>query len=150
MLAHIGRRLREAGYDTRIDGGSLTDTELVRLARAEKRWLLSCDGRIAEIKESRAILAVLPSGREEDWARRLRKLGVDWLHAPFTRCLECNRELEVAPAEARALVPEPVRREGLPLCACPQCHRLFWEGSHVRRMRERLGALDRQSRNQAG
>jgi uncharacterized protein len=70
-------------------------------------------------------------------------LDIDWLGAPFTRCIVDNRLLEAAPPAAARLVPERSRTAGAPLRKCPECGRLYWPGSHVRRMQQRLAAWQR-------
>lgn len=143
MLAHIGKRLREAGYDTRIDRGLISDYELVLLAQEEGRWLLTCDHSIQEIRIARPILIHRPSRKEEDWAAYLGLLlGVNWLSAPFSRCLECNSLLGLPSPDALEMVPATVKQEGLPLRQCPDCHKIFWEGSHVKNMRVQLEHLE--------
>lgn len=145
MLAHIGKRLREAGYDTRIDRGLICDYELVLLALEEGRWLLTCDQSIQEIRIARPALVHLPSQKEEDWAGYLGLLlGVNWLNAPFSLCLECNQPLSPLSPEASQsdMVPEFAKREGMALLQCPSCHKVFWEGSHAKNMRAQLERLE--------
>ena len=67
-----------------------------------------------------------------------RHLPVDWLHAPFSRCLVCNGVLQAADPARLAEVPEFSRESLDALYACSECHRLYWHGSHVRRMRAKL------------
>jgi len=53
----------------------------------------------------------------------------------LTRCLVCNVSLEMLPADqARDVVPP--RSRDLPgvVRRCPSCGRVYWRGSHVRRM----------------
>lgn len=141
MLGHLGRRLRAAGYDTRIAHGTHRDREFVALARAERRFFLTCDRHIHEIKGADSVLVYLPENSEAAWTAYLTtKFGVDWLHAAFTRCLDCNSLLEPAPSELRAIIPEDSRH--LPAFYCPNCRKVFWEGSHTREMRRKLGALN--------
>jgi len=135
MLARLARYLRAAGYDTRLAGGGAPDAHWIALARAEGRILLTCDRRLMEHKAARGVALRLPQGRLEEQALHLsRHCGVDWLWRPFTRCLVDNRELESADASALRLSLLHARN----LRRCPSCGRVFWAGSHHRRMRERL------------
>jgi uncharacterized protein with PIN domain len=67
-------------------------------------------------------------------------------HELFTRCLVCNTVLcPVSGEEVEALVglgalarPETLRR-------CQSCNRVYWEGSHTRRMRSAVERALRQS-----
>lgn len=139
MLARLGRWLRAAGYDTRLADEMTDDTTLLRAAEVEDRLLITCDRVLAERAAPRAVL--LQSAPLADQAEALRKrLGVDWLHAPFTRCVVDNAPLEPAtPRELEALPPQ-ARGLGGPLRCCPACGRLYWQGSHYRRMARRLAA----------
>lgn len=142
MLAALGRRLRMAGYDAEIEAGGRSDHELLTHAARGGRVLLTGDRQILERKAARepGRVVFLPGNDELEWARLLRReLGVSWTHRPFTRCLECNQPL-------RAL--DPVRNSELPEGAspatareCAACRRLYWEGTHVERMRAALERL---------
>jgi uncharacterized protein with PIN domain len=58
----------------------------------------------------------------------------------FTRCLVCNAELRLATeAESASLVPLEARDLPGPVRRCPGCGRVYWPGSHARRMRAALG-----------
>lgn len=115
MLARLGRWLRAAGYDTVIIGQSMPDKEILALAIAEDRMLLTRD-RYFEGKHNAIYL--LGNSVEECAAQLSRELKMDWLAAPFTRCLECNT----------SLISEEMGT------FCPKCQKHYWEGSHTRRM----------------
>jgi uncharacterized protein with PIN domain len=147
MLQGLGRWLRAAGYDTATAGHGLPDGDLLRRAGAEGRVLLTCDRELAARADPDIAIVALASEGLDAGARELRaRLGIDWLFAPFTRCLLDNGALRPATAEARLHVPSKARGLEGPVNSCPDCGRLYWPGSHVRRMRARLEAwqgLDR-------
>jgi uncharacterized protein with PIN domain len=61
---------------------------------------------------------------------------------PFTRCLTCNGTLRAVERERVAALVPPAVAEWYPRFAvCDGCARVFWEGSHWRRMRDRVDAL---------
>jgi len=139
MLGRLGRWLRALGFDAHYDQ-ALTDRELVRLADAEGRVLLTRDRHLLrELRPRRALEVV-----HDDPLLQLRSV-VDGLSlAPprelFTRCLVCNAPLaDVGPADAAALLPPKARALPGPVRRCPGCGRVYWPGSHARRMR---GALE--------
>jgi uncharacterized protein with PIN domain len=138
MLAALARWLRAAGYDAALAPPSATDRELIDLARAEDRVLVSRDRAL--IEQARGLQAVLlPDGSLDDQAAALgRALDLDWRLAPFTRCMMDNAPLRPATAAEIAALPDTTRQRPGPFRACPRCGRLFWPGSHVRRMEERL------------
>ena len=139
--AHLGalaRLLRLAGFDTLYDN-RLGDGEIERIAATEGRVVLTRD---RDLLKRRAIVhgchvhAQQPDRQLREIVARLDLAGS--VH-PFSRCLICNaRLLPVAKQLVRDLLPERVR-DGLDsFRRCAGCQRIYWEGSHWRRMRERL------------
>jgi uncharacterized protein len=138
MLGRLARWLRVLGYDTSYEEG-IADPLLVQLAEEEARMLLTRDRHL--LRELRPVRAF--EVRQDDPLYQLRDLVLELeLAAPrdlFTRCLLCNAPLEtVDRAEAEPLLPEGVRELAGPVRRCPSCGRLYWDGSHVRRMRAAL------------
>ena len=141
MLRGLGRWLRAAGYDTIIAEDGLPDRALTLRCAKEERILLTKDRQLTNIAKATASVLLVPGDGIDAAARALHAaLGIDWQHAPFTRCLVDNQLLTAAPREAAALVPEQSRAAGGPLQQCPECGRLYWPGGHVRRMQQRLVA----------
>jgi hypothetical protein len=139
MLKGIGRWLRAAGYDVAIVDDGAHDDDILARAAAEDRLLLTCDRRLAERSGDDATVIVLGTESFDGAAGELsERLGVDWLHAPFTRCLRDNAPLIPANKEARAELPATARQGGGPIMRCPECDRVYWPGSHVRRLRAKL------------
>ena len=139
MLKGLGRWLRAAGYDTAIAAGGLADRDLARRCALEGRVLLTRDRHLAAIAARNARVVLIGGNGIEAAARTLKRtLGIDWQHAPFTRCLLDNAPLAPVPPERAREVPARSRPAGGPLRLCPTCRRLYWPGGHVRRMRARL------------
>ena len=141
MLAGLCRWLRAAGHDCSLAECGEADSAVLARARAEGRLLLTRDRELARHAEAHGLPVLLLAGQDLDaQARELSdRLGIDWLHRPMSRCLRCNVPIEEAPAERRAGLPFALGRDEA-LWACPACARLYWHGSHVRRMMERLRA----------
>jgi len=135
MLGSLARWLRAAGYDTLLARRE-SDRELLALAAATGRHFLTCDGTIREHKAARGVALVLPQTKLDDIAELIgRRFAIDWLARAFTRCVLDNAPLAAATAEQVASHPHPLPGEVL---HCPACDRLYWEGSHLRRMHRRL------------
>ena len=144
MLLRLGRWLRAAGYDTAIGEGGTDDGALIASCAAESRVLLTRDRRLAARAEACIPVLRLVEDKIDDQARVLAAtLGIDWQHAPFTRCVVDNAVLDPAPPETAADVPPRSREAEGPLLRCLSCGRLYWPGGRVRRMRERLSAWAR-------
>jgi uncharacterized protein with PIN domain len=144
MLKGIGRWLRAAGYDTAFAEDGASDARLLARARAEDRVLLTCDRRLAGRADRDPRVVILVSERLDEAAAALAdRLGIDWLHAPFTRCLIDNAVLSSASERELARLPERTRWGVGPFRVCPDCGRVYWPGSHVRRMTARLAGWRR-------
>ena len=138
MLGRLARWLRALGFDTAYDS-AIADPDLVRLAAGEDRILLTRDRHLLrELRPERALEV-----RQDDPLEQLREI-VEALELPgpvamFSRCLLCNTLLEeLGPAETETLIVELDYAPPLPVRRCPHCVKLYWEGSHSRRMRAAL------------
>lgn len=142
MLIRLGRWLRAAGHDTAIQEAPASDRALLERALNENRLLLTRDRKLTEFRRAPGTVLLLGGNGPGAWAAELgAALGIDWLHRPFSRCLVCNARLEPAAPEAAAKgLPERARALGPEATWCPACAKLYWPGSHVRRMRARLEA----------
>jgi hypothetical protein len=147
--AHLGklaRRLRLLGFDTLfahdLSGADPGDEVLADIAGTEGRILLTRDRALFE---DPAVPGACYMSQAPVEAQLRALIGALRLHlhiAPFTRCTCCNGELEAAdPADLAGRVPEGVLRRQARFWRCRGCGRVYWEGSHYRRMRELVGAL---------
>jgi len=139
MLKGIGRWLRAAGYDTAIAQDGVADDDLLAQARAKNRVLLTSDRTLAGRSAAGAVVLLATGSLDEAAAALRERLAIDWLHAPFSRCLLDNARLRPAEPAALARLPERSRTGAGPITVCPDCGRIYWPGSHVRRMRARVG-----------
>jgi uncharacterized protein with PIN domain len=143
--AHLGgltRLLRMAGFDT-LYRNDYRDEELAALAAEGARVLLTRDRELLkrrEIVHGCYMHALQPARQFREIVERLRLR--DRLR-PFTRCLACNAPLRAADKAAVAdLLPPAVRAQQEHFTACDRCGRVYWPGSHWRRMQAMLaGAL---------
>jgi uncharacterized protein len=142
--AHLGglaQLLRLAGFDTRYDN-NFPDDEIERLAHDESRVVLTRD---RELLKRRTVLhgcyvrALQP---DEQWREVAERLDLAPHVRAFRLCLMCNAPLRRAALdEIGDRVPEGVRERHTRFVTCDVCRRVFWEGSHWRRMRARINAL---------
>lgn len=142
--AHLGalaQLLRLAGFDTRYDN-NFADEEIERLAREENRVVLTRDRELLKrrtVVHGCYVRALQPDLQFREIATRL---GLASSVRPFRLCLACNAPLRPADtAELNGRVPEGVRERHTRFATCDICGRVFWEGSHWRRMRARIDAL---------
>jgi hypothetical protein len=138
-LAAFARRLRVLGYDVLVVPGATLE-RLCAVAAADGRTVLTLSRRVPRAC-ARTMRRVVVRGLEDDALRAIAAECPPGTRA-FGRCTHCNALLGPpgsAAVIARAPVPPPagVRVTG----QCPDCRRCYWHGSHVDRLRVRLGAL---------
>jgi uncharacterized protein with PIN domain len=139
MLARFARYLRAAGHDTLLAGNTQPDSAIVAHAAREDRWLLTVDRGIMAHRLAAGRVLLLPHGSLDAQAAAVSTaFGLDWLARSFTRCLVDNAPLGAPGPDQLAAVPPAVRGSGTEVYACPHCGRLYWHGTHTRRMREQL------------
>jgi uncharacterized protein with PIN domain len=147
MLKRLGRWLRVAGHDVLMLPDGTDDRTLVRRAHAEGRTLLTRDRQMAEQNAALADLVLLDCADLDDCVAALnRQCDIDWMLAPFTRCMNCNAPLVPATDAQRRTMPERARQSATMSRYCPHCDQVFWDGSHVAHMRRRLASWNRRHR----
>ncbi len=142
--AHLGklaRMLRMVGFDT-LFAREESDGEIIERSLAEKRIILTRDREL--LKSSRVdhgyyVRATRPREQLAEVAGRF-----DLVRAfdPFSRCLVCNHRLEEVPLDAvrERLLPDTAALYSR-FFSCSGCGRLFWEGSHFKRMMDSIEEL---------
>jgi hypothetical protein len=139
MLRGLARWLRAAGYDTKTAEAGSADGVLLQQAYDEQRYLLTLDRKITQQNRSGANVIVLTCNNTDSCAHVLaQEMAINWLFRPFTRCLLCNSRLKTADPAMLRQVPKQSRPLADPLLYCPHCNKIYWDGSHVARMRQRL------------
>jgi uncharacterized protein with PIN domain len=82
---------------------------------------------------------ILPQGDIDKLAVQVGvHFQLDWLGQAFTRCLVDNTPLLAADVSALGRVPPDALRSDEPVSLCPACGRVYWRGSHYKRMHARL------------
>jgi len=133
-LGKLAAYLRMLGFDTAYRN-CYSDPQLVRISAAEQRILLTRDRGV--LKHAAVTHGYLV--RETDSHRQLAEVAGRFDLArslrPFTRCMGCNGVLsEVTKAEVLALLPPRAASEFDEFRQCRQCGKVYWKGSHYRRM----------------
>ena len=138
MLAGLARWLRAAGYDTDLAAPGETEADLIARCREEDRVLVTRSGRPLAPSGDLKIVRLVDDDEAAQALALARLADVDWSHAPFTRCLVDNVALRETSPDELARIPAGARTLPGPFRACSACGRLYWPGSHVRRMSTKL------------
>jgi hypothetical protein len=144
-LGRLARYLRMLGFDT-LYSNRFGDLELVRISCAERRILLTRDRGV--LKHSAVTHGYWV--RETDSRRQAEEIvrRFDLAHSvhPLTRCMVCNQPLKaVSIDEVRDRVPPGTLEWRDQFRECTGCGRVYWRGSHCRRMKRWIEQLASQA-----
>lgn len=141
--AHLGalaRLLRMAGFDTIYDN-DLHDDRIEALALDERRIVLTRDRELLKrrgVEYGAYVRALKP---QEQLRETFERFGLAERARPFTLCLHCNAPLRVADkAEVSDRLPPAVLTLQHAFSTCDVCRRVYWQGSHWKRMAGMLAA----------
>ncbi len=133
-LGSLARYLRLLGFDTTWER-DLADDAIIEIAAREGRIILTRDkgilknGRVTHgywLRSTETMQQVEEVIRSLHLARRL---------SPYTRCMECNEDLEsIRRRDAVGSVPLQVFIVYREFKRCTNCRRVYWRGSHLRRL----------------
>ena len=141
-LGRLARWLRIVGCDV-LYGSNFSGNGLLAAARREHRIVLTRDRRLARRSDMPPFLVVEDDQFREQLRQVIAAFGIDPRAELFRRCVDCNGELlEVPREEAAAHVPEFVAATQKRFRRCPRCRHLYWDATHVERVRgelERMG-----------
>ncbi len=137
-LAHL---LRMTGFDTLYDNG-YRDDAIEAIAAREARIVLTRDRELLKrrgITHGCYVRALRPP---EQLREIFGRLDLARSARPFTLCLTCNVPLQgIDKQRALPLLPPAVRERYERFSTCESCRRVFWEGSHWKRMRALVDEL---------
>jgi uncharacterized protein with PIN domain/sulfur carrier protein ThiS len=140
-LGKLAAHLRMLGFDT-LYRATFTDSELVRISLEEERTLLSRDRALTTTRTLTRVYRVDNTRPREQLLEVLRRFDLFGSFSPFTRCMACNTILEVVPKEElHHRLPPRVAAGFTEFQRCPTCARIYWRGSHYRRMEAFIESL---------
>jgi uncharacterized protein len=131
-LGKLAKTLRLAGFDTLLDKRVPDACNLIRLA-AEKRIILTRSTRVYKALASGKTLFIQDERPSVQMHQVITSLGLepDDLR-PLSRCAPCNRILDpMSKDDALCCVPEHVWNQHSVFKQCPDCKRVYWQGSHA-------------------
>jgi uncharacterized protein with PIN domain len=143
--SHLGRLaayLRMLGFDT-LYRNDYSDSELAQISASQGRVLLSCDKRLLmrrKVTYGYFVRARLPHEQLLEIARRY---DLSERQQPFSRCIHCNGRIEsVAKGEIVDRLMPRTREHYEEFRRCRDCGKIYWKGSHYRRMQELISRLN--------
>ncbi len=137
-LARVAKFLRLLGFDT-VYKNDISDDELIGRCRFG-RIGITCDRRLQKrMPESIVIL------RCEDAEKQIRYLNeifdLSAYAMPFRISLCCNKKVVSVKKEIFPQIPKETYRWLEGFWQCPKCKKIYWRGTHTKRMRQKISDL---------
>ncbi len=141
MLGKLARWLRIMGYDTLCAADMpVDDDDLLNIALDEGRILLTRDRELYHRAIDAGVRAVFVASTDivAQLVQLVKLVGLELRDTPAkTICPSCNGSLYPASrSDVRGLVPATVLDTHREFWVCQSCGKVFWEGSHWRRIKE--------------
>lgn len=141
----LAKWLRIIGYDTLLFN-ELDDGQMVKIATQDNRVILTRDTQLLKrrVITSGKVKALLVEGEDpKDQLRQIvADLDLDYKHQPFSRCIECNtRLIEKQKNTLKERIPPYVYKTQDYFMECPDCNRIYWQGTHWTAMNSELDEI---------
>jgi uncharacterized protein len=138
MLMRLARWLRLLGADVIVDA-SLTGAELLRIARADNRILVTRDKRLRTAAD---VFFVGSNDIRGQLRETVARFHFDPRAIALTRCSRCNHVLTpVARELVSRRVPPFVFASHDRFAECEECGRIYWPETHPARMQAMLDSI---------
>jgi len=138
MLMRLARWLRLLGADV-ITDASLTGAELLKIARADNRILVTRDKRL---RTAPGVFFVGDNAIRGQLREAVRRFRLDPRAIALTRCSRCNHVLTpVARELVSRRVPPYVFAGHDRFAECEQCGRIYWSETHPERIQAMLDSI---------
>jgi len=134
-LGKLARYLRLCGFDTcyQVD---YDDQEIISLALSDKRIILTRDRNLLKNKKVTHGYWLRSQNPGEQLKEVFRRFDLKNQVYLFKRCLECNTILiEVPKKDILSRLLPKTRQYYRKFKTCPVCERIYWSGSHYKRMK---------------
>jgi uncharacterized protein with PIN domain len=143
MLGSLAKWLRIVGFDTLYPDTTTTDDEVLHIAKAEKRLLISRDKEliIRGKKIKLDVLEIHMTDLDQQLAQVLTHIPIDSAQV-LTRCTLCNTPLiSVEKKATKTYIPQKVFETRDQFWYCSACKKYYWMGTHYKNMIEKINKL---------
>jgi len=149
---HLGRLaayLRMIGFDT-LYRNDYDDPTLANISVVEKRILLTCDKRLLMRKQITHGYYVRARQPQQQLLEVIYRFDLFNSLQPFTRCMHCNGNIQrISKSEIEQHLMPQTKEHYDQFWQCRDCKKIYWQGSHYRRMQQLIDQLALESHKQS-
>ena len=133
-LGKLAKYLRMLGFDTKYRN-DFEDDEIIELALREKRIILTRDKLVLSSGRVTHGYYIRSTDKHKQLIEVVRKFDLYSQFKSFTRCMTCNAELVLKNREEIGhLVQHDILQLYDEFFLCPSCNKVYWKGSHFKKM----------------
>jgi uncharacterized protein len=143
MLGKLAKWLRILGIDVAYER-SIENQVLIRYAKSEGRDILTRNKHLAGRRWGGSLrFMIIEEDRLSGQLRQFfHEYGPPITTEMLSRCIRCNEPLTfIARKKASAHVPPFVYRTQQRFFQCPNCARIYWPGTHQKRILDAVNTL---------
>ena len=142
MLGKLAKELRMLGYDTLYYRGK-DPYQMIQWARKDGRVVLTRNRRLNSKRPEDQIIGLMEDTPLLQLMELIQKGYVSLISENrFSRCLVCNALIaEISREEAEGKVPDFILYQQKTFYQCPQCKKIYWQGTHQEHMQKKVEAL---------
>lgn len=151
-LNKLARKLRLLGFDVDYEK-QRDDKTLATISEKENRILLTRDLQLLmrkNITHGLYVRNIIPSKQVTEIIKRLQ---LQKLIKPFSRCANCNGIIESLPVESKTFqnlknqIPEGVLDWCKEFSKCNKCNKVYWKGNHYDKIKIFITNLNKTTNN---
>jgi uncharacterized protein len=142
MIEKLARWLRILGYDVVFDSSKLLK-HLIEISNEEGRVFLTRRKSFPEGIAPETLYNICSENFGKQMRCIIQQFGLDTKSNLFTRCTECNVQVEKV-IDKKTVQDKVPRRswEGFnEFYECPKCRKVFWKGAHVDNTTKKLNNI---------
>jgi len=145
MLGRLAKWLRLLGFDV-LYYPDIEDREVIKISLEQDRTILTRDTRMLQCRGVRDAVFIRSDHISEQLLDMKDMLALHDSN-PGERCVVCNGNLYAVSdrGELQDLVPDYVYHNFESFMRCSGCGKVYWEGSHYKKIRERIREVLRKS-----
>ncbi len=148
MLGRLARWLRLLGYDT-LYFPHIEDSAILRIAREDKRTLLTRDTRLVKVRGLQHFLLLEENNPFKQLKNVVETFKLKTCNKEseegtviLSRCIICNSVLNIVQRDdVKNAVPEYVYQTSDIFKKCTKCGKLYWKGTHSDKFIRKLSEI---------
>jgi len=142
MLGKLAKWLRILGYDT-LYNPCYSDNDLFFTAHLEKRILLTRDTELASRMNPNLCLYIDDMITVNQLKQVILQYQLNTTDKIFSRCILCNELVQpISKQQVKGRVPSLVFEHVEKFVYCKTCEKIYWPGSHLKKVHQLLAELN--------